>query len=132
MSQENVELSLRLVDAWNRGDVEAVLALWDPDGGWYPALEGITEEGAYRGHAGLRQYYEDLAEISAGAHVEYAEVHDLGDRVLGLGRLWVRFASGVELDQETALLLTWSNGKCVEARAWTSHAEALEAAGLRE
>jgi ketosteroid isomerase-like protein len=132
MSRENVELSLRLVDAWNRRDVEAVLALWDPEGGWYPALEGITEGRTYRGHAGVRQYYEDLAEVLEEGHVEYPETHDLGDRVLGLGRAWFRFASGVELDQETALLLTWRNGKCVEARAWLSHAEALQAAGLRE
>jgi hypothetical protein len=32
-------------------------------------------------------------------------------------------------------MLTWRNGKCVEARAWLSaaaHGEALEAAGLSE
>jgi ketosteroid isomerase-like protein len=41
----------------------------------------------------------------------------------------------VELDQEVAVLHTWRNGKCVEGRAWLSHAahaEALEAGGLRE
>jgi hypothetical protein len=52
--------------------------------------------------------------------------------VLALGHLWFRFASGVELDQEIAVLHTWRNGKCVEGRSWLSHAEALEAAGLRE
>jgi len=86
----------------------------DPEGVWCPALEEITEGRTYRGHAGLRQYFEDLAEFSEESHVEYPEVHDLGDRVLGLGRVWVRFASGVELDQETAVLLTWRNGRCVE------------------
>ena len=55
-----------------------------------------------------------------------------GDKVLGLGRARFRYASGVELDQEVAFLHTWRNGKCVEARTWLSHAEALEAAGLRE
>jgi len=52
-----------------------------------------------------------------------------------LGRIWFRFASGVELDQEVAVLHTWRNGKCVEGRSWLSHAahaEALEAAGLSE
>jgi hypothetical protein len=44
----------------------------------------------------------------------------------------MRFASGVELDTESAVLATWRDGKCIEARAWLSHAEALEAAGLRE
>ena len=29
MSQENVELTLLVIDAWNRRDVEASIALWD-------------------------------------------------------------------------------------------------------
>ena len=100
---------------------------------WYPALERDTEgRRTYRGHAGVRQYFEDLAEFSEEGHVEYPEVHDLGDQVLGLGRFSMRFASGVELDQEVAFVHTWRNGKCVEARTWLSHAEALEAAGLSE
>ena len=32
MSQENVEIIRRLVDAWNRQDIEGILALIDPDG----------------------------------------------------------------------------------------------------
>jgi ketosteroid isomerase-like protein len=83
-------------------------------------------------HAGARQYFEDRAEFSKEGHIECPEVHDLGHRVLGLGRFWMRFTSGVELDQEIAFLSTWRNGKCVESRTWRSYAEALEAAGLRE
>jgi hypothetical protein len=52
--------------------------------------------------------------------------------VLGLGRFRLRFASGVELDQEAGGLFTWRDGKLVEVRSWISHAEALEAAGLSE
>jgi ketosteroid isomerase-like protein len=132
MSQENVELTVRGLDAWNRRDVEARVALFDPEGVWSPPLEGITEGRTYRGHAELRQYFEDLAEVFEEGHAEYSEVHDLGDQVLGLGHVWFRFASGVELDQEVSVLNTWRNGKIVEARSWLSHAEALEAAGLSE
>ena len=81
---------------------------------------------------GVRQYFEDLAEFSEKSRAEFPEVHDLGDQVLGLGHLSMRYTSGVELDQEVALLHTWRNGKCVEARTWLGHAEALEAAGLSE
>jgi hypothetical protein len=55
MSQENVELSLRLVDAWNRRDVEAVVGLWDSEAVWHPPLEEITEGREYRGPAGIRE-----------------------------------------------------------------------------
>jgi ketosteroid isomerase-like protein len=133
MSQANVELTLLALDAWNRRDVEATVALWDPHGVWYPAIEGIAEgRSSYRGHAGVRQYFKDLADYSEKSRAEFPEVHDLGERVLGLGHLSMRFASGVELDQEVALLHTWRDGKCLEARTWLSHADALEAAGLSE
>jgi ketosteroid isomerase-like protein len=133
MSEENVERSLQLVDAWNRRDVEAAVALFDQEGVWYPAIEALTEgRRTYRGHAGGRQYFDDLTQFSEAGHNEYPDVRDLGDQVLGLGRIWIRFASGVELNQEAAFLHTWRNGKCVEARTWLSHADALEAAGLSE
>jgi ketosteroid isomerase-like protein len=133
MSQENIELTLRITDASNRRDVEAVLALWDDEGVMYPAIEGSTEGSkTYRGHAGAHQYYEDLADFSEESHFEFSEVYDLGDQVLGLGRLSMKFADGPELDHEGAALFTWRNGRCVEVRTWMSRAEALEAAGLQE
>jgi ketosteroid isomerase-like protein len=132
MSQENVELSLLMIDAWTRRDVEALIALSDPEAVGYTPFEEITEGRTYRGHAGVRQYCQNLAEVLEENHFERAEVHDLGDQVLGLGRIWFTFASGLKLDQEAAFLLTWRNGKCVESRLLLSHAEALEAAGLRE
>ena len=133
MSQENVDLTRVAVEAWTRRDVETVIALMDPDAEWHPAFEGITEdERTYRGYAGMRQYFEDLADVSKESHAEYPEMHDLGDQVLGLGHTWFKFDSGVELDQEVAILLIWRNGKCVEGRSWLSHAEALEAVGLSE
>jgi ketosteroid isomerase-like protein len=131
MSQENVELSKRVLDAWNRRDVEATIALADPEVVWHPVLEETIEGQAYRGPAGLRQYYADLAEQGVESQGELAEFRDLGDRVLGLGRLSFKSSVGVELDSEVACIWKWSDGKCVEAQTWLSHAEALEAAGLR-
>jgi ketosteroid isomerase-like protein len=133
MSEENVELTLLMIDAFNRRDVEAVIALTDPEAVWSPAIEALTEGSrTYRGHAGTRQYYKDLAEFADESHFELSEARDLGDQVLVLGRLSMRFASGVELDQEGGGIFTWRNGKCVETRPWLSRAEALKAAGLSE
>ncbi len=36
------------------------------------------------------------------------------------------------VEQPPCLVCLLRNGKCVEARAWLNHAEALEAAGLSE
>jgi ketosteroid isomerase-like protein len=133
MSEENVERTLLMTDAFNRRDVEAALEFWDDEGVWHPAIEALTEgRRTYRGPAEMRQYYRDLAEFAEESHIEWSEGYDLGDQVLLLGHLSMRFASGVELDQEAGCLYTWRNAKCVEARPYMSRAEALEAAGLSE
>jgi ketosteroid isomerase-like protein len=133
MSQENVDLTLRISEAFNRRDVDAALALWDEEGVWYPAIEALTEGGrTYGGRAELRQYYLDLAEFADESVVEWSKVYDLGDRVLCLGRGSMRFSSGVGLDQEVGCVFTWRNGKLLEARPYMTQAEALEAVGLSE
>ncbi|HEY6636597.1 MAG TPA: nuclear transport factor 2 family protein [Solirubrobacterales bacterium] len=132
MSEENIELSKRVVEAWNRRDVEATIALADPEVVWHPVLEETIEGQAYRGHAGLRQYYEDLADQGVESQGVLPEYRDLGDRVLGLGHLSFRSSSGVELDSEVACIWRWRDGRCVEAQTWLSHAHALEAAGISE
>ena len=133
MSKENVELTHRALDAFIRRDVEAAIAFWDPDGVWYPGMEADVEGGkVYRGQAEIRRYYQDLAGFSDEHDIEVCDVRDLGDKVLLLLRMTMRFASGVTLDQDGGALLTWRDGKLLEARAYMSRADALEAAGLRE
>ena len=130
MSQENVELSKRLVEAWNRRDVEGTIACADPQVVWHPVLEETVEGQAYRRHAGLRQYYADLAEQGVESQCELSEYRDLGDRVLGMGRLSFKSSTGVELDSEIACIWRWRDGKCIEGQTWLSYAEGLETAGL--
>ena len=55
MSQENVKLALAVADAWNRGDHEAFLALWDEEAEFYP-LRAQLEGKSYRGHDGLERF----------------------------------------------------------------------------
>jgi ketosteroid isomerase-like protein len=87
MSNETVELTLLITDAFNRRDVDAVIALWDDEGVWYPAIEALTEgRRAYHGPAGWRQYFRDLAEFAEEGHIDWSEGYDLGDQVLVLGQ----------------------------------------------
>jgi ketosteroid isomerase-like protein len=133
MSQENLEVPRRLIDAYDRGDVPAFLELLDPDVEWIPIM-AVLEGRVYRGPEGVRQWLGDLAGDWEYFQPVYEEYRDLGDRVLVLGRWRARGrASGVELEnQPAAWLYEIKDGKVVRMRTFTDRAEALEDVGLPE
>ena len=57
MSQENVEIVARLVDAWNQANVEAMLALFDLECEVIFARE-VPGPGPFHGHNELREWAE--------------------------------------------------------------------------
>jgi ketosteroid isomerase-like protein len=131
MSAENVELGRRLVQAFNEGDVEAVLAAMHPDVEFIPMRAPV--EGAYRGHGGLRTFFADNAESFDVFHVDEDEVRDHGNCVVGIGTLRVRGkGSGAEVIVPTAVVLTFAQGKVIRFEEFGEREKALEAAGLRE
>ena len=84
MSRENVELVERGVDAYNRRDVEALLATLDPEIEWHPGVL-IPFEGkarVYRGHEEVREMVGDVYDAWTEINTEYSEIRDLGDRIV--------------------------------------------------
>jgi ketosteroid isomerase-like protein len=133
MSQENVEVVRRSVEAFTAGDVETMLAHADPDGELHSAIIGGAEGRVYRGHNGLRQWFADSMESFEELRTELTEFRDLGDRVVAFGHIHARGReSGLELDTETGWVFTVRKGKFVRAEGFLSRTEALEAAGLSE
>ena len=57
MSQESVEIVANLVDAWNIGNVDGFLRLFDVDCEVFFRPE-VPEPGPFRGHAQLREWAE--------------------------------------------------------------------------
>jgi ketosteroid isomerase-like protein len=131
MSQDNVELSRRAMDAVNRRDLGALLAVMDDDVEAAPLMTAM--EGSYRGHDGIRRWWENLHDVWPDFSVEVLEVRDLGD--VTLVALCIRgHAAGSDTpgEQRTWYSATVRDEKIVR---WSNHmteAEALEAAGLRE
>jgi len=133
MSQENVELLHQAIDAFNRRDLDAYLALQDPDVEFTPyerALEGL---GPYRGHEGVRTWWEESFAALPDLSAELYEVRDLGDVTFSRGHLRGTGAgSGASFERTLWLVNEWRDKKTVWWRAFESEAEALEAAGLRD
>jgi ketosteroid isomerase-like protein len=133
MSQENVEAFERALAAYDRRDVEAVLEYADTEIELCSALDLLVDgTTVFRGHQGVRDL---LQEVDRGSefYVEVDELRDLGDRVLANGRMRGRgMASGVETESPISYLVEFENGKAIRVHTFLDHAEALEAAGLRE
>ena len=132
MSQENVELSYRAVDAFNRRDRDVLLALADEDVEIFSRLAPI-EESRYRGHEGILRWQQDLSDVFPDWHGELSDVRDLGDFTMGVVRVRGHGGeSGVPVDQVLWQVAEWRDRKLVRLSSHDSEAEALEAAGLSE
>lgn len=132
MSQENVDVIRRSIDAFNLGDVEQMLALADPALEWRPAF-GAATGGAttYRGHGEFREYWLGTQEIWDHFHFAPERFIDDDETVVVVGRGSGRAkGSGVEIDQPFAMLWRLRGGKAVFGQTFTGHAEALRAAGF--
>ena len=129
MSRENVELVHRAIEAVNRRNLDAFLALVDPGAEFTPYT--VTMEGSYQGHDGLRRWWQDLFGVFPDWSVEAVEVQDLGDH-LTLATLHVRGHggdSGAPVTGTLWQLAEWSaDGKLVRASHHAKEAEAREAA----
>jgi|SRR5438270_6419879 len=133
MSQENVELMHRLMDAFNRRDLDAYRALIDPEVEFTPYEVSVQGGQPYRGHAGVQSWWEETFELLRDLKVEVYEVRDLGDRTFVRGRLRGEDAwSGAPIERTMWLVAEWRDRKMVWWCSFGSDAEALEAARLRE
>jgi ketosteroid isomerase-like protein len=125
----NAELVRQGYDAFNRGDLDAVLELFDP------AIEmGMLEDSPmtseFRGHKGFRAMIAENAEMFDAYRNEPEEVIEASDesivvvvRSAARGR-----ASGAEVEGRLAHLWTIRDGKVVRFEAFRSREDALRAA----
>ena len=136
MAQENVETFKRSDEAFKRGAIDAWLEeFFDPEIEWHSALPGLLTQGGtvYRGHEGVREMLQSWQRCLDEMTAEYSEIHDVGDRVVGIGHIHTRGkASGAETEVPFALVGDYRNGKTIRVRTYLDPKEALEAVGLGE
>jgi ketosteroid isomerase-like protein len=132
MSQENVELYRRGIEAFNQRDLEAFLALADPD------VVGISrvlaiEGSSYRGHDGTREWWEDLLGVFPDFTIEVVWVRDTGDLTVSELRNSAQGeGSPAPLEELVWQVSEWRDGRVVRWQMYESEQSALEAAGLSE
>jgi ketosteroid isomerase-like protein len=136
MSQGNAELLYRAYDAFNRRDIDAFLALCDPDGELISRIVALEGGRPYRGHDGVRRWWENLLAVFPDFSSEIDEVRDLGDVTVARVRVRGHGSHGMESDvpmeQTQWHVIEWRHKKAIWMRICRSEDEALEAAGLSE
>jgi ketosteroid isomerase-like protein len=127
MSQENLELIRAGFAAHNRGDLDALVEVYDPDVVFETLLLGTR-----RGNEAIRLIYEENQKTLSGYTVDPVELIDSGDQVVavaqvnGVGPVSQMAMAG----DQFAFLFTIKNGRVVREQAFRNRDEALEAAGL--
>ena len=131
MSQENVEFHRRAIDAFNRRDLSTYLAMMDAEVEFTPYEVWVQGGEPYRGHAGVRRWWEESLAVFPDLRAEIHEVRDFGDRTFASGRLRAQGAgSGASIERQMWLANEWRDGKTVWWCSFETEAEALEAAEL--
>lgn len=117
-------------EAFNHKDVEAYLALSDPDV-VYDQPRELPGAGSYRGHEGIREYFANLAAAWEAATAEIEELIDAGDAVVSIGHTEYKGrASGASVDKPFAIVWKFRDGRVVRGEFYFDRAEALAAAGI--
>jgi ketosteroid isomerase-like protein len=132
MSQENVEIVRRFIDAFNARELETFAAMTTPDFEWTTSMMAVEGE-VFWGREGIETYFERMREVWDDFRGFADEHRDLGDRVLWIGRLEGRgLGSGVSVGTPLDILFDVRDGKVSRMHSYLDHGEALRAAGLEE
>lgn len=130
VQSENVAKVRQYIEAFNRRDIESVVADLAPDGElheWHDAPGAQS----YRGPEGVRAAMDTWFETWEWMELDIKEIVDLGDRVLvTLHQRAKGRGSGIEVEITSHNVYTFRNEKVTRIQLFIERAPALEAAGL--
>jgi ketosteroid isomerase-like protein len=131
MSQENVEIVRRGVDAFNRRDKTAWLATFDPEAEMFPAREW-PENAPTRGAEAIWDFYVEVTSAWEEGSFELGEIIESGtDKIVVNNRREARGrASGAGVAFSYWAVITFRGGKAIRIEWFAERDQALEAAGL--
>jgi ketosteroid isomerase-like protein len=133
MTQENVEILRRGVEAFNRGDEDEWIAIWDPAAELYDFRELPDAPPPYRGRDGVRRWAANVRGVLGDFRMEPDTFTRIGDTVLmDVEVVGVGEQSGVPVKTMVHVLAWMRHGKIIRTRAFLDRVDALEAAGLSE
>ncbi len=117
------------IDAYNRGDTEAMATLADPGLEWVVAREHPAAT-THHGLDAIASYLEDWRQMVPNMVYESEEVLESGNRVLAVGRLHGSgLGSGAGVEVRIATISTFEDGRAVRVEEFLDPEQARKALG---
>jgi ketosteroid isomerase-like protein len=136
MSQDDLaEIFRRAMEAYSRGDYETALVGFDPAIEWSVHQSLVPDASTYRGHEGVKRFWETWAEAIRGVALEIEECRRIEEnRVLAITRAHGTGAgSGAPVASgRFTQIVDFRDGRVTRVRLYGGVASALEAVGLRD
>jgi ketosteroid isomerase-like protein len=124
MSLELPETMRQAHEALLEHDRDRFVSCFDPDAELVPMVSEL-EGTVYRGHEGIRQWWDNLISVFPEFNSEIVEVRDMGDRMLTVAHFQGDDSSSV-VEMWTVVFLR--SEKIAGWRSFSSESDALEAA----
>ena len=118
------------MEALNARDVEALIALCDPDAELHSALAAVGGA-VYRGHDGLRTWQREIDDAFEEVRAEPEVFFDLGEHTLAFYVQHVRGRqSGAKVAMPAAQVARWRDGLCVYFKVYARREDAVRDLGV--
>jgi ketosteroid isomerase-like protein len=130
VSSENVEIVKRGFAGFNESGVDGILPLIHPDFEATTPPELASEPDTYRGHEGVRRYFDSFYEVMDQIRWDSHRFREVGDRVLVEFTLRARGkTTGLDFGQDAVMVWELRDGKAVGLDLYPTLDEALAAVG---
>jgi uncharacterized protein len=129
MASENVEIVKRGYEALSGGDFERIFEFIHPDFETTTPAGLAAEPDTYRGHEGVRRYFESFYEVMEDIRFVPEAFHEVGDLVVVEVTLYATGKStGLETEQPSVGIWTLKDGRAIGVRVFATLDEAMAVA----
>jgi ketosteroid isomerase-like protein len=130
VTAENAEIVRRGFEALSEGGVEALLPFIHPEFEVTTPPQFAAEPDTYRGHEGIRRYFDSFYDAMDEVRFEAGEFRDAQGRVIVPTKLIARGrTTGIETQQDVVLVWSLRDGLAIRVEVYATLEEALEGTG---
>jgi ketosteroid isomerase-like protein len=130
MSQQNVEVVRRSIEAFNRRDIDAAGQDWAPEAEVDWSRSAGVEAGIYRGYEPVRAFWSNWLELFDSFELAPDEFIECGEHVVVPNVTHLRGRDGIEVEAHSTAVVTLRDRRIILWRLFPSRAEAFRAVGL--